>query len=51
MFRERETKAQIRERKYQEQLKLIKIFESLSDEGQEYLLQQADIAKKMFKKE
>jgi len=51
MFRERETNAQIRERQHQNVLKLQKIFESLSDEGQEYLLQQADIAKKMFKKE
>ena len=47
-IRESETKAQIRERQHQNVLKLQKIFESLSDEGQEYLLQQADIAKKMF---
>lgn len=46
--RESETKRQIRERQHQNVLKLQKIFESLSDEGQEYLLQQADIAKKMF---
>ena len=50
-IREEETKSQIRERQHQNVLKLQKIFESLSDEGQEYLLQQADIAKKMFKKE
>lgn len=47
-IRESETKRQIRERQHQNVLKLQKIFESLSDEGQEYLLQQADIAKKMF---
>ncbi len=47
--KEGETRKQIRECKYQNQLKLIKIFDSLTDEGQNYLLQQAEIAKKMFR--
>lgn len=47
---ERETQRQIRDRMRQNELKLIKIFNSITPEGQEYLLQQADIAKKMFKK-
>ena len=49
-IREEETKSQIRERQHQNELKLIKIFDNLAPEGQEYLLQQAEIAKKMFPK-
>lgn len=43
-----ETQRQIREREHQNVLKLQKIFESLTPEGQEYLLQQADIAMKLY---
>ena len=37
-----------RERKHQNELKLLRIFRSITAEGQEYLLQQADIAMRMF---
>lgn len=47
-IQEKETQRQIRDRERQDELKLIKIFDSLTSEGKQYLLQQADIAKKMF---
>ena len=49
-IREKETKRQIRDRERQDELKLIKIFDSLTSEGKQYLMQQAEIAKKMFEK-
>ena len=48
VIHEKETQRQIRDRERQDELKLIKIFDSLTSEGKQYLLQQADIAKKMF---
>lgn len=49
-IQESETKRQIRDRERQDELKLIKIFDSLTSEGKQYLMQQAEIAKKMFEK-
>lgn len=44
-----ETKRQIRDRERQNELELIKIYDSLTPEGKKYLLQQAEIAKTLFK--
>lgn len=43
-----ETQRQIREREYQKELEIIKIFRSLTPQGHDFMLEQAKIAKKMF---
>ena len=49
-IQENKTKQQIRDQQHQDVLELGKIYESLTQEGQAYLMQQARIAKNMFPK-
>lgn len=47
-FKRVETQRQIREREYQKELEIVKIFRSLTPQGHDFLLEQAKIAKKLF---
>ena len=48
IIEEKETNRQKNEKRRQEELKLIHILDKLSDEGREYLLQQAEIALRAY---
>lgn len=48
VLQDRETNRQKNEKRRQEELKLIHILDKLSDEGREYLIQQAEIALRAY---